>query len=92
MKREVVHIQFYFNGKEHDLELVPCHGNNLKKDKPLQSTDASVRENIRKLSTQGLKEKKKFCKLRDEAGGFEDARSTNDIPSSLDQIYDISRK
>ena len=33
-----------------------------------------------------------FCKLQDEAGGFEDARSTNDIPSSLDQIYDISRK
>ena len=61
MKREVVYIQFYFNGKEHDLELVPCHGNNLKKDKPLQSTDASVRENIRKLSTQGLKEKKNFA-------------------------------
>ena len=33
-----------------------------------------------------------FCKLRDEAGGFEGARSTYDIPSSLDQIYDISRK
>ena len=39
-----------------------------------------------------IKRKKKFCKLRDEAGGFEDARSANDIPSSLDQIYDISRK
>ena len=88
----LVYIQFYFDGKEHDLEPVPCHGNNLKKDKPRHSTNASVRDNIRKLSTQGLKGKEIFCKFRDEVGGFEGARSTNDIPSSLDQIYDISRK
>ena len=88
----LVYIQFYFHGREHDLEPVPCHGNNLKKDKPRHSTSASVRDNIRKLSTQGLKGKEIFCKFRDEAGGFKGARSTNDIPSSLDQIYDISRK
>ena len=88
----LVYIQFYFDGNEHDLEPVPCHGNNMKKDKLRHSTNASVRENIRKLSTQGLKGKEIFCKLRDEAGGFEGARSTNYIPSSLDQIYNISRK
>ena len=51
-----------------------------------------MRDNIHKLSTQGLKGKEIFCKLRDEADGFEGARSRNDIPSLLDQIYDISRK
>ena len=51
-----------------------------------------MRDNIRKLSTQWLKGKEIFCKLRDEAGGFEGAQSTNDIPSLLDQIYDVSRK
>ena len=34
--------------------------------------------------------RKIFCKLRDEASGFEGALSTNVIPSSLDQINDIS--
>ena len=51
-----------------------------------------MRDNIRKLSTQRLKGKEIFCKLRVEASGFEGTRSSNDIPSSLDQIYDISRK
>ena len=27
----LVYIKFYFDGKEHNLEPVPCHGNNLKK-------------------------------------------------------------
>ena len=88
----LVYIQFYFDGKEHDLVPVPWHGNNLKKYKPRHSTNASVRDNIRKLSTQWLKGKEIFCTLRDEAGGFEGAQSTNDIPSLLDQIYDVSRK
>ena len=39
-----------------------------------------------------LKGKEIFCKLRGEVGGFESARSANDILSSLDQICDISRK
>ena len=33
-----------------------------------------------------------MCKLPDEAGGFEGARSINDISSSLDQIYNILTK
>ena len=56
-KLPLVYVYFYFDGKEHDLEPVPCHGNNLKKDKPRHSTNVSVRQKIRKLLTQGLKRK-----------------------------------
>ena len=28
----LVYVQFYFEGKDHDLKPVPCHGNNLKKN------------------------------------------------------------
>ena len=88
----LAYILFYFDGKGHDLEPVPYHGNNPKKDKPRHSTNASVRDTIRKLSMQGLKVKEIFCKLRDEVGGFEGARSANDILNSLDQTYEISKK
>ena len=72
----LAYIQFYFDGKGYDLEPVPCHGNNLKKDKPRHSTNASVRDTIRKLSMQGLKVKEVLYKYT----------------IYPDQIYDISRK
>ena len=53
-KLPLIFIQSYFDGKVHDLESAPCHGNSLKKYKLPHSTKSSARNNIHKLLTQGL--------------------------------------
>ena len=87
------YVQYYFEGEEYEIEFSrPHHGNNTKKDKPRQVTSFSVRDNIKSLSSQGKVGKKIFTDMSSSIGGFSNARTTADLPNSLRQIHDISRK
>lgn len=50
----LVYVQRYFKGDEHEITSNQlCHGNNLQKDKPRQTTHFSARERIRELPKAG---------------------------------------
>ena len=89
----LVYVQYYFEGDEHEITSNQLfRGNNLQKGKPRQATNFSERQKIRELSKAGMKGKKVFRKICADAGGFEKARTANDMSNLLGQIYDISRK
>ena len=50
----LVYVQRYFKGDEHEITSNQlCHGNNLQKDKPRQTTHFSARERVRELPKAG---------------------------------------
>ena len=87
------YVQYYFENEEVDIEFSrPNHGNNTKKNKPRQVTSFSVRDQIKSLSSHGKSGKSIFTEMSKRIGGFSNARTTADLPNSLRQIHDISRK
>ena len=86
------YIQYYFDRDEHEIEFSRLHGNSKVNNRCVKPTNFSLRESIRKLSSEGLKGKAIFSELSKSAGSFEMARSSANFPSSKAQIYDIARK
>ena len=85
------YVQYYFDGKEHDIQFDHQHGNS-KSVKTMKQTTHSVQANIKSLHRDGLKGKAIYSKLNQSAGGYEKARTAAYLPHSSQQIYDVTRK
>ena len=72
-------------------ERVYPHGNS-KRDEPFKTTTYSVRKEIKSLASKVKKGKEIIQYLTQRAGGFSKARTVAELPNSLNQIYDLSRK
>ena len=87
----LLYVQCYFEGGEKDISFSYTHGNN-KWDEPFKVTTYSVRKEIKSLASKGKKGKEILQCLTRRAGGFSKARRVAELPNSLNQIYDLSRK
>ena len=55
-------------------------------------TTYSVQKEIKSLATKGKKRKEIIQCLTQSAGGFSKARTVAELPNSLNQFYDLTRK
>ena len=85
------YVQNYFEGGEKDISFSYTHGNS-KRDEPFKATTYSVRKEIKSLASKGKKGKEIIQSLTQSAGGFLETRTVAELPNSLNQIYDLSRK
>ena len=85
------YVQYYFEGGEKDISFSYTHGNS-KRDEPFKATTYSVRKEIKPLVSKGKKGKEIIQCLTQSAVGFSEARTVAELPNSLNQIYDPSRK
>ena len=88
---QFVLLQYYFERDEKDISFSYTHGNS-KRDEPFKATTYSVRKEIKSLASKGKKGKEIIQCLTQSAGGFSEARAVVELPNSLNQIYDLSRK
>ena len=84
-------LQYYFERDEKDISFSYTHGNS-KRDEPFKATTYSVRKEIKSLASKGKKGKEIIQSLTQSAGGFLETRTVAELPNSLNQIYDLSRK
>ena len=85
------YVQYYFEGGEKDISFSYTHGNS-KRDEPFKVTTYPVRKAIKSLASKGKRGKEIIQCLTQSAGGFSEARTVAELPNSLNQIYDLSRK
>ena len=83
--------QYHFEGGEKGISFSCTHGNS-KRDEPFKATTYSVRKEIKCLASKEKKGKEIIQCLTQSAGGFSEARTVAELPNSLNQIYNLSRK
>ena len=84
-------MQYYFERGEKEISFSYTHGNS-KRDEPFKATTYSVQKEIKSSASKGKKGKEIIQCLTQSAGGFSEARAVVELPNSLNQIYDLSRK
>ena len=67
----------------------PCHEYNLNKEKARQIMFPSVRNEVKSLASEGMKEKQIFQKLCTKTGGFSKTRVPTGIANFIEKnIYE----
>ena len=84
-------MQYYFEGGEKDTSFSYTHGNSTR-DETFKATAYSIGKEIKSLARYGKKGKEIIQCLTHSTGGFSKARTVTELPNSLSQIYDLSRK
>ena len=76
------YVQYYFDNEEHPISFTKSHGNSKNPAKIIQHITDSVRNQIKNLTSEGIKGKEIFNRVIQSAGGFEGANSSEEPPAS----------